>query len=72
MKPEVVIAMARAAGLQLNINVEAYPVIASQIQRFADLVAEKEREACARACESMHEEDRPGDYAYAIRARSKP
>ena len=29
----------------------------------------EEREACAKACEGMHEEDRPGDYAYAIRAR---
>lgn len=28
-----------------------------------------EREACAQVCEGMHEEDRPGDYAYAIRAR---
>lgn len=28
-----------------------------------------EREACAVVCESMHEEDRPSDYAYAIRAR---
>ncbi|WP_441280600.1 hypothetical protein [Tardiphaga sp. 862_B3_N1_1] len=28
-----------------------------------------EREACAQLCEAQHEEDRPGDYAYAIRAR---
>jgi hypothetical protein len=25
-------------------------------------------EAAAKACEGMHEEDRPGDYAYAVRA----
>lgn len=25
-------------------------------------------ERCAQLCEAMHEEDRPGDYAYAIRA----
>jgi hypothetical protein len=25
-------------------------------------------ERAAQACEAMHEEDRPGDYAYAIRA----
>lgn len=31
------------------------------------LAAEYEREACAKICETMHEEDRPGDYAYAIR-----
>ena len=28
-----------------------------------------EREACAVVCEGMHEEDRPSDYADAIRAR---
>ncbi|MDO6385624.1 hypothetical protein [Uliginosibacterium sp. 31-12] len=31
----------------------------------------EEREACAQVCESMHEEDGPNAYAYAIRARSK-
>lgn len=30
-----------------------------------------EREACAKVCEAMHDEDRPSDYAYAIMARSK-
>lgn len=37
-----------------------------------DAVAEAvaaEREACAVVCEGMHEEDRPSDYADAIRAR---
>ena len=28
-----------------------------------------EREACAVVCEGMHEEDRPSDYAHAIRSR---
>ncbi|MBL8469682.1 hypothetical protein [Methyloversatilis discipulorum] len=28
-------------------------------------------EDAARVCEGMHPEDRPGDYAYAIRARAK-
>lgn len=28
-----------------------------------------EREACAQLCEAQHEEDRPSDYAYNIRAR---
>lgn len=31
-----------------------------------------EREACAVVCEGMHEEDRPSDYADAIRARAAP
>lgn len=33
---------------------------------FAALVLEK----AAQVCEGMHEEDRPGDYAYALRAMS--
>ena len=48
-----------------------------QLERFAQLIAqliaqqaaEEEREACAKLCEQQHEEDRPGDYAYYIRAR---
>lgn len=35
-----------------------------------DAAVQKEREACAQVCDGMHEEDRPSDYAYAIRARS--
>ncbi|GEM_PF-4174144 len=46
---------------------------ADRLQRFATLIeqkaAEAEREACAQLCEAQHEEDRPGDYAYYIRAR---
>jgi len=41
-------------------------------RRVVRLIAEavkREREACAKVCEGMHEEDRPSDYAYAIRAR---
>lgn len=44
-----------------------------QLERFAQLIAqqaaEAEREACANLCEQQHAEDRPGDYAYYIRAR---
>ncbi len=40
-----------------------------EMERFAKLVAAAEREACARICDGQHEEDRPSDYAYAIRAR---
>lgn len=40
--------MAREAGLQLAVSVEAYPVITGQLRRFAGLVAAAEREACAR------------------------
>ncbi len=30
-----------------------------------------EREECAKVCEGMHDEDRPTDYAWAIRARGE-
>lgn len=29
---------------------------------------QQERDRCAKVCESMHDEDKPGDYAYAIRS----
>ena len=41
----------------------------ASLEAFATLVAASEREACAKVCEAMHDEDRPGDYAYAIRSR---
>jgi hypothetical protein len=48
-----------------------------QLERFAALVAEKEREACAKVCEQVHEDFggpdewdwHSKDYARAIRAR---
>lgn len=40
----------------------------SELASVSEAVA-NEREACAVVCEGMHEEDRPSDYAYAIRAR---
>jgi hypothetical protein len=43
-----------------------------QLRTYGDARAEHARrvamEEAAKACESMHEEDRPGDYAYAVRA----
>ena len=41
--------------------------------RFATLVAEHEREACAKVADhySMHDQDTPADIAEAIRARSQ-
>lgn len=38
-----------------------------ELERFAALVAEH----CAKVCEQMHDEDRPGDYAWAIREQFK-
>ena len=70
MSRDELIAMAREAGFVLadNATDEAF----NRFRAFAALVAAREREACAQVCESMHEEDRPSDYAYAIRARGKP
>ena len=38
----------------------------AELSRFAALLLEK----AAQVCEGMHEEDRPGDYAYELRAMS--
>lgn len=48
MNRDDIIRLARKAGLQLNVYAEAYPVIAGQLERFAELVAAAEREACAK------------------------
>ena len=85
MTHEEIIAMAREAGFRtghIDLTVgEPVPFIAPasgtscivEVQRLVALVAEKaaaeEREACAQVCDGMHEEDRPSDYAYSIRAR---
>ena len=63
MTREDIIRWANEAGLP--------PGYDDALERYATLVAAGEREACARVCDAMHEEDHPGDYAYAIRARSK-
>lgn len=75
MNREDVIRMAREADVIDFRDASDDPHVAQMVeflQRFAALVAAAEREACAKVCEAMHEEDRPDDYAYTIRARSKP
>ena len=47
------------------------PAFGFSVTGLAALIAEARRDAleeAAKKCETMHEEDRPGDYAYAIRA----
>ena len=47
------------------------PAFGFGVEGLAALLAEARRDAleeAAKKCETMHEEDRPGDYAYAIRA----
>lgn len=81
---DTIIRLAREAGITAGVgttdrngkytplvNALGRSVPVEWLEKFAELVAEKERYACARICESMHEEDRPSDYSYAIRARSE-
>ena len=62
MTKEDIIRMAREAGLFTHKEVQP------ELERFANLVAEHEREECAKVCEAQ---DEYGDeqYAKAIRAR---
>jgi hypothetical protein len=70
MTQDEIIEMARQAGLPEAI-IEMTPIA---FERFAKLVAEKEREACAKICDSFQERDvgmQPAECAGAIRARNK-
>jgi len=74
-----IIRMAREAGFLIDTHAQQYQpncilsthgLIDENLQRFANLVAAREREACAKLCEAQGEY---GDeqYAAAIRARSQ-
>lgn len=83
MNRETTIQMAREAGFRSgNITLSngehvqfVGPVSATdcihELERFYALAVAKEREECAKVCEGMHDEDRPTDYAWAIRARGE-
>jgi len=66
--PEQVIEMAREAGLSDWFIDNLSDQNAKRIKRLCTLAADRALEAAAVEAEAMHEEDRPGDYAYAIRA----
>ena len=89
MNQNEIIAMAREAGLLPDNSHPAPETRAMRqrtnaVQRFAALVAAKEREACAKLIEGMTERKRwlrggingeatkPCEYAAAIRERSRP
>lgn len=61
MNRDELIALAREAGMYPD---NGYAVV---LERFAALVAAKEREGCAKVCEPY--EDYPGEHAAKIRAR---
>jgi len=69
MTKEEILSMAREAGLYTHKEVQ------TEIARFADLVAERERELCAKLAEQVGDRDSDNhawDAAAAIRARSQP
>ena len=76
MTQDEIIEMARRAGLHVATDVNWMPIIGLKYaESFAKLVAEREREACAKVCEAQ--EDNGGEWdiqqqcANAIRARGK-
>ena len=88
MTQDEIIEMAREAGLAfekdavLDFDNEEYSKIwqtymfvgKQEIETFAKLVAAKEREACAKVCENLYEEDESvsiGECVAAIRARGE-
>jgi hypothetical protein len=65
MTKDDIIKLAREADLQ-----PYYDSQAIAIERFANLVAAAEREACAKVCDELQQQWRPaGECADAIRAR---
>jgi hypothetical protein len=73
MNQDDVIRMAQEAGL-LRVGdgwTEPHRWGATEVERFAALVAAHEREECAKVCESLHETSWPDTIAAAIRARGQ-
>lgn len=85
MSRDELIAMAKEARIsEMGLNIDGSIHLLGLFERFAALVAAKEREACAKLIEGMTERKRwlrggingeatkPCEYAAALRARSKP
>ena len=84
MTREEIIDMAKQAGIDIGIweklsdndDVFGYDIcgIHENLEAFAKLVADKEREACAKVCDSFQARDvgmQPAECAGAIRARGE-
>jgi len=76
MTKDEIIRMAHDAGLHLATDVNWMPIVGFEYaQKFANLVAEHEREACAKVCLSewstLEQMDAGGVFAAAIRARGE-
>ena len=66
------IALAKQAGLDTS-RLKQYPAELTELQAFADLIRQEEREACAQICDSVNNFDNPMtaiDCAELIRART--
>lgn len=85
MSRDELIAMAKEARIsEMGLNIDGSIHLLGLFERFAALVAAKEREACAKLIEGMTERKRwlrggingeatkPCEYAAAIRERSRP
>ena len=59
MTKDDILRMAREAGLHLYVNSLTEEPYALVVERFANLVAAAEREACADLCEDTHQEYEP-------------
>lgn len=73
MTRDDIIRMAHEAGLHLATDVKWMPIIGLEYaEKFAALVAEAEREECAKVCDALGDEyadANPAECAEAIRAR---
>ena len=81
MTQDEIIKVAHKAGLHIATDVNWMPIIGLEYaEKFAKLIAEHEREACAKVCDEMEEEAEgtecckwptPIDCAYVIRKRGQ-
>lgn len=74
MDRDDIIRMAREAEFPISASIESDVdlLIFRSVERFANLVAAAEREACAKLCENAHWSlDDRAEYAKAIRARGQ-
>lgn len=66
---------AEQAGMEWDTHIWCWLANPPHLEKFAELVRQDEREACAKLCEDLHNcepEPRPDDCAAAIRAKSEP
>jgi hypothetical protein len=73
MTRDEIIKMARDSGMELYGLGKDRAKFVHYLEAFANLVAQHEREVCAKVADyySMHDQDTPADIADAIRARNK-